>query len=145
VLVGSLAAALNGAPNQTLEVALVYSREPANIDRLLAVLQSLDAVFRIQPERRLRPRRSHLAGGGHLNLLTRFGPLDLLGTVGQNLGFSDLLPHSHEMNVGQGIRVRVLNLEMLISMKEQLASEKDLAMLPILRRTLSETKRKRDI
>jgi predicted nucleotidyltransferase len=145
VLVGGLAAVLNGAPVQTFDVDLVYSREPANIDRLLAVLQSLDAVFRIQPERRLRPSRSHLAGGGHLNLLTSFGPLDLLGTVGQSLGFSDLLPHSHEMDVGQGIRVRVLDLEMLIAMKEQLASEKDLAMLPMLRRTLSEIRKKKDI
>lgn len=145
ILVGSVAAALNGAPNQTFEVSFVYSREPANIDRMLAVLQSLDTIFRIQPERRLRPSRSHLVGGGHLNLLTSFGPLDLLGTVGQNLGFSDLLRHSHEMDVGQGIHVRVLDLEMLISLKEQLASEKDLAMLPILRRTLSETKKKQDI
>src|ERR1700730_361149 len=74
IIVGSLAAALNGAPNQTLEVALVYSLESANIDRLLAVLQPLDAFFRVQRERRVRPDRSHLAGGGHLNLLTRFGP-----------------------------------------------------------------------
>src|SRR5258708_38519218 len=89
IIVGSLAAALHGVPNQTLEVALVYSLEPANIDRVLTVLLSFDAIFRIQPERRLRPDRSHLAGGGHLNLLTSFGPLDLLGTAGSNLGFSD--------------------------------------------------------
>jgi predicted nucleotidyltransferase len=145
VLVGGLAAVLNGAPIQTFDVDLVYSREPANIDRLLAVLRSLDAVFRIQPERRLRPDRSHLAGGGHLNLLTSFGPLDLLGTIGENLAFPDLLSHSHEMEVGQGIHIRVLNLETLISMKERLASEKDLAMLPVLRRTLSETRKKRDM
>src|SRR5713226_7661673 len=113
ILVGGLAAVLNGAPIQTLDVDLVYSREPANIDRLLAVLQTLDAVFRIQPERRLRPSISHLAGGGHLNLLTSFGPLYLLGTAGQDLGYSELLPHSREMDVGPGIRVRVLNLEML--------------------------------
>jgi hypothetical protein len=96
----------------------------------------------MQPERRLRPNKSHLAAGGHLNLLTSFGPLDLLGTVGRNLGFSDLLPHSHEMEVDQGIRVRVLDLDMIISIKEQLASEKDLASLPTLRRTLSEMRKK---
>ena len=115
-----------------------YSLEPANVDKLITVLQSWDAVFRIQSERRLRPSHSHLAGGGHLNLLTRFGPVDLLGSIGQRLGFSDLLPHSTEMDIGQGIRVRVLNLETIISVKERLASEKDIAVLPILRRTLSE-------
>ena len=42
------------------------------------------------------------------------------------------------MDIGGGISVRVLNLETIISIKEQLASEKDLVGLPILRRTLSD-------
>lgn len=138
ILVGGLAAVLYGAPIQTYDVDVVYSRDPANIDRILAVLQPLDAVFRIQPERRLHPNKSHLAGGGHLNLITRFGPLDLLGTIGQDLGFVELLPLSTEMEIGGGVRVHVLNLETIISIKEQLGSEKDLGVLPILRRTLSE-------
>ena len=145
ILVGGLAAVLNGAPIQTYDVDLVYSREPANIDRLLAVLQSIDAIFRIQPERRLRPTVSHLAGRGHLNLLTRYGPLDLLAFIGQDLGFPDLLPHTNEISIGEGMRVRVLDLETLISIKEQLATEKDLAMLPILRQTLREIRRKKEI
>jgi predicted nucleotidyltransferase len=145
IVVGGLAAVLNGAPVQTYDIDLLYSREQSNVDRLLNFLQEIDAIFRIQPERRLRPTASHLAASGHLNLLTRYGPVDLLGTIGQNLSFSDLLPHSDEMDIGEGIRVRVLNLETLISIKEQLASEKDLAVLPILRQTLREMKRKRDI
>jgi len=129
IVVGGLAAVLNGAPVQTFDVDLVYSREPANVDRLMHFLRDIDAIFRIQQERRLRPAGSHLAAGGHVNLLTRYGPIDLLATIGQNLNFSDLLPHSNEMDIGDGIRVRVLNLETLISVKEQLASEKDVAML----------------
>jgi predicted nucleotidyltransferase len=141
IVVGGLAAVLNGAPVQTYDLDLVYSRKQANVDRLLNFLQEIDAIFRIQPERRLRPARSHLAAGGHLNLLTRYGPVDLLVAIGQNLGYSDLLPHSNEMDIGEGIRVRVLNLEMLISIKEQLASEKDVAVIPILRQTLREMKK----
>ncbi len=144
ILVGGLAAVLNGAPIQTYDVDLVYSLEPANIERLLPVLQSMDAIFRIQPERRLTPTGGHLAGGGHLNLLTRYGPVDLLGTIGQGLGYRDLLSHSAEMNIGEGIRIRVLDLETLIALKEQLAGEKDLAALPLLRRTLSESKNRKD-
>ncbi|HEY7616786.1 MAG TPA: hypothetical protein VH744_08285 [Terriglobales bacterium] len=141
---GGVAAVLHGAPIQTFDVDLVYSREPANIDRILAALKSLDAVFRMQPERRLRPTEGHFAGVGHLNLVTRFGPLDLLGTIGQNLGFAELLPQSSEMDVGEGTTVRVLNLETIISIKEQLASEKDVATLPILRRTLREQQIKKN-
>lgn len=142
VVVGGLAATLNGAPVQTYDVDLVYSREPANIERLLTFLKEIDAIFRIQPERRLRPTESHLAGGGHLNLLTSLGPLDVLGTIGKGLSFSDLLPLSHEIAISEEIRVPVLNLQTLISIKEQLASEKDVAMLPLLRRTLGELKKR---
>jgi predicted nucleotidyltransferase len=143
ILVGGLAAVLNGAPIQTYDVDLVYRREPENIDRLLAVLGSLDAIFRVQPERRLRPTASHLTPGGHLNLITRYGPLDLLATIGRDLGYEELFSHSGELEIGEGVRIRVLDLETLISLKEELGGEKDVAVLPILRRTLSEFKRKK--
>ena len=114
ILVGGLAAVVQGAPIQTYDVDLVYSRDLPNRERLLKVLQSLDAFFRIQPERRLRPADSHLAGGGHLNLITRYGPLDLLGTIGQDLGFENLLTHSAEMTFhcqrGGGRTAAVLRL-----------------------------------
>src|SRR5258708_38790859 len=98
MVVGDLAAALHGAAGLTYEVSLLYSLEPPNIERLLSFLQEIDAIFRIQPERRLRPTGNHLAAGGHLNLLTSLGPIDLLGTVGQGLSFSDLFPLSDEMD-----------------------------------------------
>ncbi len=142
IVVGGLAAVLNGAPIHTFDIDVVYSRTPENIRRLLSVLESLDAVFRMQPERRLRPTASHLSGSGHLNLLTRGGPLDLLAIVGQSLTYDDLLPHSIKMNIGQGLRIKVLDLETLIAMKEALAGDKDLAVLPILRQTLNEWKKR---
>jgi predicted nucleotidyltransferase len=141
VVVGGLAAVLNGAPVNTFDVDVVHSRDEANIARLLAVLESLDAVYRIQPERRLRPTASHLASRGHQNLITRYGPLDLLGTIGRDLSYQELLPHSVEMDIGEGIRVRVLDLETLIAIKEELAGAKDVAVLPILRQTLAERRR----
>ena len=49
IVVGGLAAVLNGAPVQTYDVGLVYSREPANVDRLMHFLRDIDAIFRIQP------------------------------------------------------------------------------------------------
>ncbi|MDQ6664766.1 MAG: hypothetical protein M3Z23_10270 [Acidobacteriota bacterium] len=136
IVVGGVAAVLNGAPVQTFDVDLVYGREPENIVRLLDVLREIEAIFRLQSERRLRPNESHLAGGGHLNLLTSYGPVDLLATIGNNLGYEELLSHTAEMEIDDGIRIRVLDLETIILLKEQLASVKDLAVLPILRQTL---------
>jgi hypothetical protein len=138
ILVGGLSAVLNGAPAQTYDVDIVHSRDAANVERLTKALESLDAIFRIQPERRIRPAPSHLAGTGHLNLNTKFGPLDLLGTIGRDLDYRDLLPHSSEMIVAEGVTIRVLDLETLIAIKEELGGGKDRAMLPLLRRTLEE-------
>jgi predicted nucleotidyltransferase len=145
ILVGGLAAVLNGAPIHTYDVDLVYSREPSNIDRLLGVLEKIDAIFRIQPQRRLRPTASHLAASGHLNLLTCYGPVDLLATIGRNLDYQYLLSHSDEMDIGEGIRICVLGLATIIAVKEQLGGEKDMATLPILRQTLKELNRKKGL
>jgi hypothetical protein len=142
IVVGGLAAVLRGAPVQTYHVDIVHARNDGNVERLLNVLGSLDAIFRIQPQRPLRPNASHLAGSGHLNLITREGPLDLLATIGNGLGFEDLLPESSEMNIGGGMKVRVLSLDAIIRLKEQLSGEKDIASLPVLRRTLEESKKK---
>lgn len=141
ILVGGLAAVLNGAPVNTFDVDIVHSREPANVDRLLNVLKSLDAVFRLQPERRLQPTAAHLSGPEHLNLITRCGPLDVLGTIGSGLAYEDLLPRSHQIDIGGGTRIQILDLETLIALKESLGGEKDRAVLPVLRRTLEEKRK----
>jgi predicted nucleotidyltransferase len=142
ILVGGVAAVLNGAPIQTYDLDVVYSRNPENIERLLSALESLDAIFRLQPERRLKPSASHLTGSGHLNLITRNGPLDLLATLGRGLAYEDLLAHSSEMDIGVAALIRVLNLEMIIALKEELGGPKDQAVLPVLRQTLMERRKK---
>lgn len=133
---------MKGAPIHTFDVDIVYARDRENIDRLLRVLDTMDAIFRAQPERQLKPKESHLQSGGRLNLLTRFGPLDVLGSIGANLTHEDLVEHSPELEIAKGTRIRVLNLETLIALKEELGDEKDHAVLPVLRRTLAEIKKR---
>ena len=82
VVVGGLAAVLNGAPVNTFDLDIVPARNEENISRLLRVLDGLDAVYRMQRERRLKPNASHLSSPGHHNLITNCGPLDVLGTIG---------------------------------------------------------------
>ena len=142
IVVGGIAAALEGVLGNTVDVDVVHSREPDNIGRLLAALDSLDASYRTHAAKRLKPGVSHLAAPGHQLLTTRFGPLDILGTIGKSRGYEDLLPLSHEVELDEGLRVRVLNLETLIAVKEEVAGERDLAVLPIMRRTLEERRRR---
>ena len=135
-VVGGLAAVLNGAPVNTFDLDIVPARDAKNVAKLLRVLDAIDAIYRIQPGRRLKPNASHLSSPGHHNLTTSCGPLDVLGTIGRGLAYEDLLPHTIEMEISEGLRVRVLNLATIIALKEELASGKDLAVLPTLRRTL---------
>jgi hypothetical protein len=62
---------------------------------------------------------SHLASGGHQLLMTRFGPLDLLGTIGKGRDSDQLLNDTVDMQVGSGLIVRVTTLKYLIKSKEE--------------------------
>jgi hypothetical protein len=140
IVVGGIAAYIEGVPVNTIDLDVVHSRNPYNISRLLSALGALEAVYRARPE--LKPDASHLASPGHQLLMTRFGPLDVLGMIGRSRSYEDLLPHADELEVGEGLRVQVLNLETLIAVKEEVAGERDLAVLPIMRRTLEEKRRR---
>lgn len=138
IVIGGVCGVLHGAPITTLDLDLVHSRVPENLERLLAGLQELDAFYREQPHRRLRPGLSHLASPGHQLLTTRAGLLDLLGTLDTGQSYEDLLPHTVEVRLAEDLIVRVLNLPTLIAIKEAVGRDKDKAVLPILRRTLEE-------
>ena len=137
IVVGGVCAVLHGAPVSTFDLDLVHSRSLDNLDRLISALRELDAYYRGRGDQRLRPKLSHLSSPGHQLLMTRFGPLDLLGTIGTGYSYDDLLEDTVELPVS-GLKLRLLNLERLIEVKEETAQDKDRAVLPILRRTLEE-------
>jgi predicted nucleotidyltransferase len=137
IVVGGVCAVLHGAPVSTFDLDLVHSRSSDNLDRLILALRDLDAYYRGRGDQRLRPRLSHISSPGHQLLMTRFGPLDLLGTIGTGYSYDDLLEDTVELLVS-GLKLRLLNLERLIEVKEETAQDKDRAVLPILRRTLEE-------
>jgi hypothetical protein len=132
---------LLGAPINTFDLDIVHSTDPANVSRVLAALEELDAIYRAQPDLRLRPTASHLSSPGHQLLLTRIGPLDLLGSIGNGRTYPELLTHTTELKAGPSLSVRVLDLETQIAIKEEVGGEKDRAALPILRRTLEERRK----
>lgn len=135
VVVGGVAAVLNGAPIATFDLDVVHSRSPDNLDRLAGALEDLEARYRDMSGLELRPEAAALAGDGHHLLLTRCGPVDVLGQIGNGRCYDDLLPDAVTLNVGDAI-VRVLGLSALIRAKEEAGRDKDLAVLGILRRTL---------
>ena len=100
VLVGGVAGVMHGAPVTRFGVDILHRRTPDNIDRILHALELLDAWYRHSGERRLRPSRSHLSGPGHQLLMTRFGPLDVLGMIGDHHDYEDVIGSAELMNLG---------------------------------------------
>jgi hypothetical protein len=129
---------LQGAPIATFDLDVVHARDPGNIERLLTALEILEAHYRFPGAEQKKPERSHLLSSGHQLLMTRAGPLDLLGTIGHGHSYDDLIGQTIELEIEKGLQVRVLKLETLIKVKEETAGEKDKAALLILRRTLQE-------
>ena len=142
IVVGGVCAVLHGAPVTTFDIDLVHCREPGNLTSLLSALEALDAYYRGHSSRRFGPRASHLRSDGHHLLMTRAGPLDLLGTVGLGDSYETLVSRTTELLVAEKIPVRVLNLDTLIQLKEMAGREKDLAALPVLKSTLAEQRRR---
>ena len=138
IVVGMTAAVLQGVPAVTFDLDVIYSRDGANIERSLEALRELQAVFR-GDERRIAPNRSHLESKGHKLLMTKFGIVDFLGSLGQ-FEYADLLVDTIVLPVAQS-SVRVLSLKRLIDVKASAGRDKDLAVLPLLRATLSRAKK----
>jgi len=89
IIVGGISAVLQGAPIPTLDLDIVHSRADKNLDRLLSALEFLDACYREHKDRKIRPKRDVLHTSGHLLLATSEGPLDVLGTIGDDFGYDE--------------------------------------------------------
>jgi predicted nucleotidyltransferase len=139
IVVGGVGAVLQGAPILTEDLDVVHARTPENIRRILPALAEVKAYYRTRTDRRFEPNETHLESRGHQLLATTLGDLDLLGSVGNrddNIGYEELFSRTVLMEVA-GIRIRVLDLERIIELKEKAGRDKDKAVLPILRQTLA--------
>jgi hypothetical protein len=135
ILVGGLAAIVEGAPISTVDMDVVFIRTDENLQRLLAALLELDARYLDPAGRHIVPDADKLASFRMHRLVTSLGPLDVMETIGAGLKYADLVEDTRLSEVG-GVSVRVLGLESIIRSKEQAGRDKDRAVLPILQRTL---------
>jgi hypothetical protein len=141
IVVGGVCAVFHGAPVSTFDLDIVHARTPDNLQRLVAALRAVDAIYRELPERRLKPDETHLVTAGHQLLLTRLGLLDVLGTIGRDRDFDNLLPHTVEFTLAGMKPIRMLDLPTLITSKQEAGRPKDLAAVLVLQQTLAEKKR----
>lgn len=143
VLIGGVAAALNGSPLVTFDVDITPRRTEKNLARLSAALEELGARIRTvdAPEGLpfVHDARS-LADANMWNLTTAAGDLDIAFVPSGTQGFDDLVRDAVSMALDGG-PVVVACLADIVRSKEAAARDKDRAALPILRRLLEEQRK----
>ena len=135
IVVGGMAAVVQGAPITTFDLDIVHRQTDENIKKLIKFLKSIDAYLRRPDDKLIRPDERDFYSEGHVLLTTCIGPLDVLAVIEKNLGFDDLLPNSVKIQF-QGHKVYVLNLETIVALKRESKDPKDQYRLPILEETL---------
>jgi predicted nucleotidyltransferase len=135
IVVGGMAAVVQGAPITTFDLGIVHRQTDENIKKLMKFLKSIDAYLRRPDDKLIEPDERDFYSEGHVLLTTCIGPLDVLAVIEKNLGFDDLLPNSVKIEF-QGHKVYVLNLETIVALKRESKDPKDQYRLPILEETL---------
>ncbi|MCJ8499646.1 hypothetical protein [Desulfatitalea alkaliphila] len=135
ILVGGLAAVIQGAPVTTMDVDIVHSRSPENISKLFAFLKSIDATYRRPDDKIIAPKEEDFSGMGHALFSTRIGPLDVLAFIEERKAYEDLLKHTIEIEF-RGHTIQVLDIKMLIMLKRKSKDPKDKQRLSVLEETL---------
>ena len=141
ILVGGLAAVIQGAPVTTMDVDIVYSQSSENISKLFAFLKSIDASYRRPDNKNIAPKEEDFSGMGHALFTTRIGPLDVLAFIEERKTYEDLLDHTIEIEF-RGHTIQVLDIKMLIELKRQSKDPKDKQRLPVLEETLRQLEKK---
>ena len=135
ILVGGLAAVVQGAPVTTMDIDIVHFRSSENISKLIAFLKSIDAIYRRPDDKVIVPKEGDISGMGHFLFMTWFGPLDVLAVIEEGKAYEDLLEHTIEIEF-RGHTIRVLDLKMLVELKRTSKDPKDKRRLPVLEETL---------
>ena len=135
VLVGGLAAVVQGAPVTTFDVDVVHRRTEENVDRLVAFLTKIGAHYRNRPGPPLPPRRSAWLGPGHSLFMTDLGPLDALGAIEGGADYDQLLPESLALPIA-GRALHVLSLAKIVALKRASSDPKDKLRLQVLEAVL---------
>jgi hypothetical protein len=135
ILVGGLAAVVQGAPITTMDVDIVPDRSSENITKLLAFLKTISAFHRRPDGIVIEPKEDDFSGKGHALFTTRLGPLDILAVIEEGKAYEDLLDHTVDIEF-RDHTIRVLDLKRLVELKRTSRDSKDKQRLSVLEETL---------
>jgi hypothetical protein len=125
VVIGGVAGGVHGSSLSTYDVDLAYSRESGNLEKLAAVLGSLEAKLRgAPPDVPFVLDAKTLAAGANFTFTTTMGSVDILGDPAGAPPYERLRSGSTVIDV-EGRQIRVASLDHLIAMKEAAGRPKD--------------------
>jgi predicted nucleotidyltransferase len=125
IVIGGVAAALQGSGLATFDLDVCAPMTDANIDRIHAAMQDLNAYFGQRPDRLPLyddPKRLH--GFKNIYLRTNLGAIDLLGELPGVASYEEILKNAEIFEV-ENIRFKVIDLETLLAAKRVAGRDKD--------------------
>lgn len=132
VVIGGLAARLQGSPTVTNDLDICPDRSLENLERVASALQALGAKLRgVEEEVPFLLDAATLAAGDHFTFATKAGDLDILGMPAGVSGFDELAGRAVTLEV-DGLTVLVASIEDLIRMKRAAGRPKDLIEVEVL-------------
>jgi hypothetical protein len=138
VLIGAVAARLQGFPRMTADADITPARDPGNLRRLAAALRELDARVYTEsvPEGLAFDCSPSALGRADLwNLVTSAGRLDVAFVPSGTAGYDDLIRDAVHFDVF-GVRVEAASLSDIIRSKEAADRPQDRQDVLILREML---------
>jgi len=138
VLIGALAARLQGFPRLTADADITPAKDPDNLERLARALRALDArVYTEQiPEGLAFDCSPQMLGRADIwNLITAAGRLDIAFKPSGTEGYDDLARHAEHFTIYGG-ELLAARLEDIIRSKEAANRPKDRQDLAVLREML---------
>ncbi|MEM7315537.1 MAG: hypothetical protein AAF497_20545, partial [Planctomycetota bacterium] len=140
ILIGGLAGMAHGSNRATLDVDVVYHRDPENHKRLTNALAPFDPYLRGAPEGLpFRFDETTINQGLNFTLRTSIGDIDLLGEVpGGN--YTTLSPSAGRVEIF-GVSCPCVSLAQLITLKRAAGRPKDLEAISELEFLLAESER----
>lgn len=136
LVIGALAATMQGSPLRTEDIDICPSRSEENLTRLASALVALNAGEWDPRKDEVAARdwsAELLATDKTWILITDHGRLDLVFAPAGATGYEELKPRSLEVRLDDLI-VRVAALDDVIRSKEATGRDRDLAQLPTLKR-----------
>jgi predicted nucleotidyltransferase len=129
VLIGGMAGIAQGSNYPSFDLDVAYSRDKANVKRLVSALKEIGVRLRGAPaDLPFQLDEKTIENGANFTFVTPHGDFDVLADIAGIRSFDELSRGSEERDVF-GLPVRVASLSHLIAMKRAANRPKDKNML----------------